>query len=316
MSNGFNPDDIHKALHPKSGGALTVEDAIDLFETIYMPARNLADRTRTEYLFDLYALADFLEEAGITKLAHIGLRHLQAYLASLDARSLSGATRHRKTATIRTLFHFLYTSRLHPTNPARELIPPEREYKEPRFLTTQEYEALRRVCQGNIRDAAIIELILQTGLCLSEVTRLSLDDIELPSYISPTPEHTGVAHVRGKTKKKTRQIVLNYRACQAIKSWLLVRPTIVERALFVSRFRKPLGKRGVEKLVTKYLRAARIADASVHTLRHTMATHHAAKGTDLETLRDILGHAELRSTSVYLSTAKRAKQQQLQDHAL
>lgn len=315
MSEGFSPDDIHDVLMSQGGEELTVERGVELFEIIYMPARNLAERTRTEYA-DLHQLTEFLAGEGITKLSQVGLRHLEAFLAFLDGKGLSGVTRHRKTASIRALFQFLYISQLNRTNPARELIPPEREYHEPRFLTTQEYEALRNVAQGNVRDTTIIELILQTGLSLSEVTRLSLDDVELLPYISPVPEHTGVAYVRGKAKKKTRHIVLNYPACKALKSWLRIRPNIAERTLFVSRFRKPLGKRGVEKLVAKYLRAAGITDASVHTLRHTMATQHIVKGTDLETIRDILGHADTKTTSVYLSTAMRAKQQQLQDHAL
>jgi len=316
MGEDFDPREIDALFGPASGGELTVEQGVELFETIHMPARNLAERTRVEYRIDLQQLTVFLADHGITKLSHVGLKHLESFLASLDAKGLSGVTRHRKTAAIRALFHFLFTNHYVGTNPARELIPPEREYQEPRFLTTQEYEALRRVCQDNVRDAAIIELILQTGMCLSEVTRMSLEDVELPPHISPAPEHTGVARVRGKAKKKRRQIVLNYRACQALKSWLHVRPNIAERTVFVSRLRKPLGKRGVEKLVAKYMRAAGIADASVHTLRHTMATQHLAKGTDLETLREILGHSNRKITAMYLATAKKAKQKELQNNAL
>jgi site-specific recombinase XerD len=73
---------------------------------------------------------------------------------------MSGVTRRRKTASLRAFYGFLATSGFIPHNPTSQLIPPEREYKEPRFLTTQEYQALLRACSHNVRDAAMIELLL------------------------------------------------------------------------------------------------------------------------------------------------------------
>ncbi len=77
-----------------------------------------------------------------------------------------------------------------------------------------------------------------------------------------------------------------------------------------------MSARAIEYMVTKYLKEARIAGASVHTLRHTMATHHVARGTDLKTIQETLGHASLAMPSIYVSLSKRAQKKALQEHAL
>jgi site-specific recombinase XerD len=312
------PDTLGKdtiAEWARRGEKVSLDQALALFETVYMPSRNLSARTRTEYKTDLTQLTEFLLARGISRAEEISLSHLQAFLAHLDARGLTGVTRRRKTASIKALFGFLATSGLIERNPARELIPPEREYKEPRFLSTQEYRALLRACAHETRDAAIVELILQTGIRLSEVARLTIHDIELPLRINRDPANTGSIVIQGKGRKQ-RTLPLNYKACRAIKAWLAIRPDIPDPALFVTKFREPMGPRAIQRAVQKYLREAGIKHASVHSLRHTFATHHVARGTDLRTVQEALGHADLKSTSIYVSTAKAALKRDLQEHAL
>lgn len=294
---------------------LTFDVAVKLFETVYMASRNLAQRTRKEYKTDVIQLAEFLRPRGVTKLQDVGLRHLQAFLAYLDSQGLSGVTRRRKTAAIKSLFSFLTASGLLAHNPTQQLIPPEREYNEPRFLTTQEYRALLRACSHETRDAAIIELILQTGIRLSEAAKLTTYDVELPPRINRDPTNTGKIFIRGKGRKN-RTLPLNYKACQAIKTWLSARPEIAEPALFVTKFREPMGERAIQRVAQKYMSEAGIRNASVHTLRHTMATHHVVNGTNLKTIQDMLGHADLKTTSIYVSTAKEAMKRDVQNHAL
>lgn len=163
------------------GKELSLTGALELFETIYMPSRNLTARTRVEYKTDIRQLITFLEREGIHRPEQVSLRHLQAFLAELDRKGLRGITRRRKTASIRACFAFLHSAGYVSNNPTKELIPPEREYTEPRFLTQQEYQALVRACSHHTRDAAIIELILQTGIRLSEAARLTTHNVELPA---------------------------------------------------------------------------------------------------------------------------------------
>lgn len=307
--------DLYETLEGLDPEKLTWEQAIVAFENLYMASRNLAARTREEYRADLSQLTDYFTRKGLLKPGQVQLSHLQSFLAHLDAKGYAGITRRRKTAAIKTFFRFLVSSGVCTANPAERLIPPEREYNEPRFLTVQEYRALLRACAHQTRDAAIIELILQTGIRLSEVARLTLHDVELPARINRDPDNTGSISIKGKGRK-ARTLPLNYKACRAVKAWLAVRPDIPDAALFVTKFRESMGPRAIQQIVAKYLKEAGIRHASVHTLRHTFGTIHTAKGTDLRTVQEMMGHADLKTTSVYVSLAKKEMKRALQDHAL
>ncbi len=293
----------------------TLEQAIDLFVTDGMPARNLSPKTRVNYRHDLVDLLAFLKDRGASNLSEISLRHLEAYQAEMDRRGYSSSTRNRKTHSIKSLFHFLHRLGITSHNIADKLIPPSVAKHEPRFLSEAEYQRLLRECSHKPRDAAIIELFLQTGMRLSELAKLQLTDVEIPKRITPDPDNMGYVRVKRKGGK-TEYIPLNHKACKAVAAYLLVRPEVGETALFISQFKRPISTRAIQHRMTKYVAEAGITGASVHTLRHTMATHHVARGTDLKTVQETLGHADLKTTSVYVSLAKTAQRKALQEHAL
>jgi len=315
MTTLFSQGEITEVLGNTRGEELTIDQALNLFETVYMPSRNFSPKTRVSYKTDLTQLVNFLKTCGITKIQEVGLSQLRSFLADLDAKGLTGVSRGRKVASIRVLFNFLAKDGLVQRNPTLELIPPKREEKDPRYLTQQEYQTLLRACSHEPRDSAIIELILQTGIRLSEVARLTLYDIELPARINREHGNTGSIFIHGKGRKE-RTLPLNYKACRAVKAWLSARPDINSQALFVTKFREPMGTRGIQRLVEKYLKEAGVQGASVHSLRHTFGTHHAMKGTDLKTIQAILGHESLETTAIYVSLAKEGMKRQVQDHAL
>ncbi len=172
-----------------------------------------------------------------------------------------------------------------------------------------------RCCSHHIRAAAIIELFLQTGMRLAELAHLTLSDVELPKRITRDPDNMGTVRVTRKGGKR-ESIPLNYKACQALAAYLKHRPNVDHDGLFVTKFKTPMSARAIEYMVTKYLEEAGITNASVHTLRHTMATDHVARGTDLKTVQETLGHASLATTAIYVSLAKQAQKKALQEHAL
>ncbi|MDQ5853639.1 MAG: tyrosine-type recombinase/integrase, partial [Chloroflexota bacterium] len=108
----------------------------------------------------------------------------------------------------------------------------------------------------------------------------------------------------------------NHKACKALAAYLKIRIDVGSPALFLSQFKQPMSTRAIQQRVDKYLSEAGIEGASVHTLRHTMATHHVARGTDLKTVQETLGHASLATTTIYVSLAKNAQRKALQEHAL
>ena len=295
---------------------LPLREAVDQYQNVYMPSRNLAERTRVEYRNDLKDFLQFFEERAITALHRITVPAIEQYLAELDRRGYAGATRKRKYASIRSLFRFLSSNGLVHENIIQRLPPPRTEHKDPRVLSEQEYKSLLRACAYEVRDAAILELLLQTGIRLSELTHLTLEDIELPRQINREPDNLGILRIRGGKGRKDRTLPLNYKACKALKAYLNVRPKVERREIFINKFGTSLGPRGVQLLVHKYMQEAHIQGATVHSLRHTFGTHHVAKGTSLRTVQEALGHKDLKTTSIYVSLAREVMNKELQEHAL
>jgi integrase/recombinase XerD len=294
------------------GENVSFDAAIARFEQLYMAGRNLSDHTRAAYRRDVRQLAAFLEDLPP---GEVKLSDLQAYMAHLDELGRAGSTRRRKAAALRTFFAFLAGSDLIAHNPAAQLAPPAADEVEPRFLSESEYRALLRTCAHQTRDAALIELMLQTGIRVSEAARLAVNDIELPARINDDPANMGSIRIRSKGGK-VRTLPLNAKACRALNAYLQVRPDIEEQGLFVTKFGKPMKARAIQRAVAKHMRAAKIEGATVHTLRHTFATHHVARGTSLRTVQEALGHADLKTTSIYVSMAKAAMKRDLQENAL
>jgi site-specific recombinase XerD len=296
-------------------GEKTLLQALEEFKTIYLPARNYAARTRKEYANDLGELVEFLERVGISRVGDIALNHLERYLAQLDQKGYAGATRKRKTVAIRTFFSFLAQEGYVSNDVSKRLITPYAEFKLPRVLTQAEYQRLIDACAGNPRDTAIVMLLLQTGIRLSELVHLKLADIELPDG-DITEQNGGQLRILGGGGRKDRIVPLNFKACQALREYLKAQPEGQFHSLFHNRDGSVLGPRGIQKMLRKYFTQAGIIGASVHSLRHTFGTHHAAKGTNIKTIQEVMGFKDVRNTEVYLSLAKELQRKELQENAL
>ena len=303
--------------HNEPYEAQAVEEAIRLFTVVGMPARGLSARTRVEYGNDLAEFARFLADRGLSQLGEVSLRYLEAYLAHLDGRGLKASSINRKAQTLKSFFRFLCDHGMLAQNIAARLVPPRIPRREPRFLSESEYKELLRACSHSPRDAALIELLLQTGMRLSEVAGLTWADVELPAKVTPEPNNVGYARITRKGGKVVL-VPLNYKACRVLKTWKASKHKRAAGcdALFVSKYGLSLSARAIQDTVAKHLAAAKISGASVHSLRHTMATHHVAQGTDLKTIQETLGHADLATTALYVSLAKQAQRRALQEHAL
>ena len=165
-------------------------------------------------------------------------------------------------------------------------------------------------CAHNPRDFAVVQLLLQTGIKLSELTQLALSDVELLSVRSLEKKDVGYLHIRGSERQKARILPLNRKACLALNLYLKERITQkTNSVLFVSRFGTQLGARGVEKIIDKYLRSVGISDASVQSLRHTFGAYHAAMGASIKTLQEAMGYKDKRSTMIYISLSGEIRKQ-------
>ena len=298
---------------------ITLAAGLAEFVNVYMPARNYSPRTREEYQNDIEDLIQFLQGKGVLTWAVVGLRDLHQYMAELDRRRLKPSSRNRKTYAIKALFSFLVQAGYLKIDPARELIPPAVPHKERRFLQEEEYQRLLAETHSS-RDRAILEVFLQTGIRLSELAQLTLNDLELPRRITKDPDNVGALKVRRKGAKEA-VLPLNWKVCEALAIWLRERQELAKRgetgdALFISKFRRSLSPRAIRYMVKKYLRRAGVSHASVHTLRHTAATHYLAKGGDLKSVQEMLGHESLETTQIYLGLAKKVQRRMVQELAL
>lgn len=291
------------------------------FETVYMPARDLASRTREEYKRDILGLVEFLEARGIGYWHEVGLSDLQSYLADLDRQKAKPSTRKRKTYSIKAFFSFLaqngYVSKPHV---ASELIPPKVPKEERRFLSEDEYNALLAQITSP-RDRAIVTMFLQVGLRLEELAGLNVHALQLPKRISKSLDDVGMVKVYRKGAN-IEYLPLNWKVCQALNVWLKERERLVKRkgltaeTLFLNKYGEELSGRSIQRMVEKYLKQANIKNASVHSLRHTMATHYLAKGGDIRSVQNMLGHASLETTQIYAGLAKKVQKKMVQDFAL
>src|SRR5437588_11513118 len=149
----------------------------------------------------------------------------------------------------------------------KKLMWPGVSRDEPRALSTADYTAILREAAHDPRDSAMFELLLQTGIRLSELTALTLDDMTLPVKPSNDPIN-GYGLLRVKRKgRRLQELILNYKACRAIKSYLKARPKSSSQALFLTKYGEPITNRSVQKAFKKYAVVAGVPWAHVHTLR-------------------------------------------------
>jgi len=288
----------------------SLSDCLDRYTAWLETTRRYAERSKREYRDDVSAVIQYLEEhCRIRSVTMVQRRHLAGYLAHCRALGQVASTRRRSVAAIRSFFAFLVQERVIARSPADDLLPPEREERPPRILTEGEYTRLRNAASDHPRDAALIELALQTGLRLGEIARLRVADIVLP----PPSAETAVGQVRVAGRgSRSRTVTLNARACAALADYLAGREPSASPSLFLTKFAKGIGPRGIENIVTKYCEEINLLGVSVHSLRHTMAVQMLRRGATPAVVGKALGHGSPETTGIYVDLARDAMDAELQ----
>jgi integrase/recombinase XerC len=269
-----------------------LEDAMETFLCL-LEGRNRSEGAIRAYRTDLAQFIAWLRETDITIAtpAHATRSDIGEYLAHLARRKVSGVSRARTLSAIRAFFRHLVAHDQLAASPAAGVETPRREKAGRTYLRPDEYTKLLSLAGANPRDYAILQTFLQTGVRVSELCALRLEDIDL---VGRTLTVTGKGMV-------TRTIELEKKGVLALRSYLAVRPAALSDRLFLNRYGEPLGERGVRTLVAAYLRQAGIAKkASPHSLRHTFATYKAERGVSPFVLKEWLGHARLDTTQIYV----------------
>ncbi len=254
----------------------------------------LSSATILAYSADIKQLLEFLNKKSLNNLFEVTSKHLINFQTKLKKKNYSLVSLVRKINAFRKFFKFCHQNNFTDHNPASGLIAPRLEKSLPRILSKMEYRALRDTCRKDPRTYALIELFLQTGLKVSEVANLTIEDIKKDKLIV-------------KSKGLSREIPLTSSVSQALEKYLKVRPKSQSQKIFITKNGTPLLVRNMSTILMRCFREAEIQNASLNSLRHTWIVHQLANGLSLQTVSQLAGHKRVSTTAAYLPLVNKKK---------
>ena len=267
---------------------------IELFNKSLKTERDVSEHTLKAYAKDLKEFVSFIDiDKNPQDVDNLDIR---SFLASLYHKKLKKSSIARKLASIRAFYKYLYREGYVKKNPAKLVSSPKVQKYLPRFLTIDEAFTLMETPKGDTfqatRDKAVLELLYSSGLRVSELTMLDINDIDITE---------SVMRVKGKGKKE-RILPIGMKALEAMKNYLSERISKKKKSqsLFLNRRGGRLTQRSIRRIVVKYGRMIALKGClSPHVLRHTFATHLLHNGADLRSIQELLGHSSLSTTQKY-----------------
>ena len=267
-----------------------------------------SDNTITSYVRDVTQFCRYLEEVEETELLQCAQEHIERYIAYMTGRGKSAASVARSVASLKSFYSYLLSQGVVRSNPAKHTAAVRTERKLPQILSGKEVDLFLEQPQcvdpKGYRDHAMLELLYATGIRVSELIGLNVEDVNLPAGL-----------IRCVSRGKERIIPLYAAAVKALTDYVRdIRPQLLltprEPALFVNMSGERMSRQGFWKIVKYYQEKAQIdKDITPHTLRHSFAAHLLENGADLRSIQEMLGHADISSTQIYSHMVK----QKLQD---
>ncbi|PJA42610.1 hypothetical protein CO176_02175 [Candidatus Woesebacteria bacterium CG_4_9_14_3_um_filter_39_10] len=269
----------------------TVKNLVPRFiESLKVKGRSPS--TVIAYRADLEQLVAFLLTKNKPLLEQVISSDLESFRDTLLSQKYTPKSVSRKLNAVKTFFRWLVSEGLSTTDASTAVSHPKVESSLPKFLSQLEYRALRDVVRGDLRIAAMIELILQTGMRISEVANLKTEDVK-----------DGTVKVEAYATQAERSIPLNKPAKDALDSYLVNRPKVESEYVFISKTGKPIAVRNIRAAVDRYMQRAEIPNYSVNDLRTTFMIENIKAGVDLVLLSQVSGHKRLSTTERYLELA-------------
>ena len=276
-------------------------DLIHAYENYLTKVKQASGNTVSSYLRDIRQFSDWLGAAGQGNILNASQQNISAYLTYLQDQGKSGATASRTLASLKNFYAYAVYSGFLDVSPVTDQIHVDRgERKLPQILTGREVELLlaqpSSTDSKGLRDKAMLEVMYATGIRVSELIDLNLDDVNL---------ELGVIHCT--SAKKCRVIPLYPAALKALGIYITeVRPVMIsnpaEKALFVNVGGSRMSRQGFWKILKSYQASAGIEkDITPHTLRHSFAVHLLENGADLGALQELMGHSDISSTQLCAS---------------
>jgi len=262
----------------------------------HLKSKKRTTSTVLAYGKDIEQLIEFLDELKKAHVHEVKAEDIRSFLAKLQSKGYTPKSLSRKLNSTKTFFRFLKIQELITDDPASLVDHPKFETKPPRILSPIEYRALRDAARDDARIAAIIEILLQTGIRIGELANIRTDDV----FLSQNGKE-GNLFIRPHENRSERTVPMNKAAETALKRYLELRPKTPNKALFVTKTGRPLLVRNIRTAIDRYYKKAGIAGAKVNDLRHTWVAHHLSSGASLVLISKVAGHKRLSTTERYLS---------------
>lgn len=259
----------------------------------YLEKSGRATATILAYGKDSEQLVEFLQKRQITQTTSVLPKNIEEFKVHLIEKKYTAKSVSRKLNSIKAFFRFLKEKKVITKDPTLAISHPRYEIKPPRILTKMEYRALRDVARDDPRMSACIEIMLQTGMRIGEVARLSLGDIQEKEII-----------IRQYESHSERKIPLNQAAKKALDRYLNLRPKTKVQNLLVTKTGRSFLVRNIRSSLNRYFRQANIKSATPNDLRHTFIAHQLASGASPVLVQKLVGHKRLSTTEKYIGLAE------------
>ena len=275
-----------------------MDKQIELFLEFIRDEKRLSDNTLQSYKRDIVQYMQYIDNNRLN-FYKVNEEDIKKYFEHLKELNKKPSTISRNLASIRAFYQFLKRSKKIKKDPTEEIQAPKIEKKVPNILTSKEVELLleqpKNVDLKGIRDKAMLEFAYATGMRVTEIISLDVEDVNLDD-----------GYVKCKSAGKERVIPLGSMALKALREYMeKARPVMIKdednTALFVNVNGRRLTRQGFWKIVKYYKEQAHIAkDITPHVLRHSFATHLLQNGAELKAIQTMLGHSDISSTQVYM----------------
>jgi site-specific recombinase XerD len=261
-----------------------------------LKSENKSDSTVIAYKKDIEQLNDHLVSKGVNLVSEIELTHLEDFMKQLGEKDYTAKSISRKTNATRTFIKYLFINGHIKEDVSVMLKHPKLDHKAPRVLSKIEYRALRDAAKDDVRTYTMIEVLLQTGVTISEIAEIKIDHVDIKG-------DTGTLFVPKKNNKESRNIPLNKAVIDAVTKYLQTARTGLENAehLFVTKTGNSLLVRNIRSTIDRFFKLAGVEKAKVNDLRHTFVSFHLQNGVNPNYLSKVAGHKRLSTTEKYLN---------------
>ncbi len=251
-----------------------------------------AHATVLAYGKDIEQMNGFLAQRLKTYPEQVEFEDIEEFKKLLKKQRYTAKSISRKLNSIKAFFKFLKQQGILRKNPALLVTHPKYKPGLPRILSRLEYRALRDVCKHDARISAVVEVLLQTGMRISELAALTIDDLDF---------ERNVINIKAQNSSPARKVPLNMAAKKTLLDYLEVRPKSKEKTLFLTKTCRPFLVRNIRTSIDRYFRLAGIRDAKVNDLRHTFIVEQLKAGTPLVYVSQLVGHKRITTTERYLN---------------